>query len=247
MAILPRPGRADIHIHTRASDGLASVEEVMERASKTRDLDVIAITDHNTVESAFEAQKYASEAGVEVVIGSEVSSSVGHILGLWLTDDIPSGLSAQDTIAAIHDQGGIAVISHPFANRAFGKFGLESVGEAIRGLEFDALEVYNATPYMVYANILAVREYLIRGDIAAVGGSDAHLAEAVGKGITLFPGRTADELRQAILDRTTEGGSGFASRLIALRYLLRYPSILKQQSRNLDKCKPGESKRDKRS
>lgn len=215
----------------------------MERASKVRDLDVIAITDHNTVEPAYEAQKYAAEAGVEVVIGSEVSSSVGHILGLWLTDDVPSGLTAEETIEAIHDQGGLAVIAHPFANRAFGKFGLESVGERIRELKFDALEVYNATPYMVYANVLALREHLMRDDIAAVGGSDSHLPEAVGKGITLFPGRTAEELRQAILDRTTEGASGFTSRLVALRYLVRYPSILKQQSRNLDRCKPGAASR----
>ncbi len=190
--------KADLHIHSDHSDGLATIPEIMEHVATRTDLKVIAITDHNTIEGALFAQSLSDVYGVEVVVGEEVSSRSGHIIGLWLQEAVPPGLSAAETVAAIQEQGGIAVIAHPFANRAFGPFGLESVGSAIREVAFHALEVYNSSPYLVHANRLAAKAFAGGQGIAATGGSDAHVLQAIGKGYTLFRGTTASDLRKSI-------------------------------------------------
>lgn len=242
MSYIPRAGRADLHIHTLASDGISTIEEVLDQATRVRALDVIAITDHNTVSSAHEAKALAQGSQIEVITGSEVSSAHGHILALWINEDIKPGMSVRDTVDAIHAQGGLAFAAHPYANRAFGRFGLQSVGDHMMDSGLDGIEVYNSTPYMVYANMLASRQVLRNPDMfAAIGGSDAHMPQAVGKGVTLFPGTCAADLRHALEERRTTGVNGFTSRFLALLYLLRYPSILRQQSRNIEVCKPGKN------
>ena len=116
--------KADLHIHSTRSDGLASPRQIMEYAARRTDLSVIAITDHNTLEGALDAKEMQHEyPGLEVVVGEEITSKWGHILGLFLDEEVPPGLSAVETIARINEQGGVAVIAHPFANRAFGPFG----------------------------------------------------------------------------------------------------------------------------
>ena len=79
-------GKADLHIHTNYSDGKPSVEEILEYVQNKTDLDVIAITDHDTIEGAVLAKKIASEKKYrfEVIIGEEVSAQEGHIVGLFL-------------------------------------------------------------------------------------------------------------------------------------------------------------------
>ena len=121
--------KADLHIHSNHSDGLASVPDIMEYVATQTDLKVIAITDHNTIEGALFAKSLEDMyPGFEVVVGEEITSKWGHILGLFLTEEVPPGLSAVETIARINEQGGVAIIAHPFANRAFGPFGLKSLG-----------------------------------------------------------------------------------------------------------------------
>ena len=83
--------KADLHIHSNHSDGLASIPEIMEYVQHRTDLSVIAITDHNTIEGALFAQSLAELYDFEVVVGTEVSSSEGHILGLFLEEDVRAG------------------------------------------------------------------------------------------------------------------------------------------------------------
>src|SRR5450759_4734029 len=97
---------ADIHIHTTASDGTATPRQLLEFVSARTNLSVVAICDHNTNEGALEAAGYASDYGIEVVVGQEVESSQGHILGLWTPRLVTPGRSAADTVADIHAQGG---------------------------------------------------------------------------------------------------------------------------------------------
>jgi len=198
---------------------------------------VIAVTDHNTIEGAVFAQSLADMYEFEVVVGEEVSSRSGHIIGLWLTETVPAGLSAAETVARINEQGGVAIIAHPFANRAFGPFGLESVGKAIHDVAFHALEVYNSSPYLVYANKLAAKAFAGGQGFAATGGSDAHVLKAIGKGYTLFRGTTADDLRRSIdaLETRAEAARGGMS--IALRYAFQYPKIRRLQAWNWERCK----------
>jgi predicted metal-dependent phosphoesterase TrpH len=231
-------GKADLHIHSDHSDGMPSIPEIMDYVEEHTDLSVIAITDHNTIEGATFARSLAELYRFDVIVGEEVSSTAGHVIGLFLEADIPPGLSAQATIDAIREQGGIAVIPHPFANRAFGPFGLESVGEGIDDLDFHALETYNSSPYLVWANRVAAKAWDRGSPAAAVAGSDAHVTRAIGTGFTLFPGTSAAELRRAIETQQTRPAAGKGQVAVALRYAARWPQIRRLQAWNWDRCKP---------
>lgn len=228
---------ADLHIHSDHSDGLASIPEIMDYVQDETDLRVIAITDHNTIEGALFAQSLSELYDFEVIVGEEVSSKSGHILGLFLQEAVPAGLTADETVARIQEQGGIAVIAHPFANKAFGPFGLNSVGSAIDRIAFQALEVYNSSPYLILANRMAAKFFAGGQGIAATGGSDAHVLRAVGTGRTRFRGTNAEDLRSSIERLETSAVSAPGGLSLALRYIVRYPQIRRMQSWNWERCK----------
>ena len=85
-------GRADLHIHTLASDGTASVAQILDVVATRDDLDVIAITDHERIDAAVAARAMAGDRGMrtEIVIGEEVTTRGGHLLGLFLERRVPS-------------------------------------------------------------------------------------------------------------------------------------------------------------
>jgi predicted metal-dependent phosphoesterase TrpH len=199
---------ADLHIHTCYSDGWPTPRAVVEHVRSRTELDVVAITDHDTIEGALWAADHAAgiAGGPRVIVGEEVSSRDGHVLGLFLTRRVEPGLPAAATVDAIHDQGGLAICAHPFwrteqQRSRSGK--VHGVGWKAMMIDFDAIEVENATPGLYLFNQMAYRlkeEVLLAG----VGGSDAHILDAIGRACTGFPGRTEDDLRQAILrTRTT--------------------------------------------
>ena len=200
-------GKADLHTHTKYSgmskigfmrfpDAVSEPEEVV-RAAQKRGLDVVCVTDHDTIEGALRAKRVKAE--VEVVVGEEVSSAGGEILGLFVNENIPRGLAPEETIDRIHDMGGVAVAPHPFSAHC------SSVEERLFELELDGIEMFNAFHRDGYANDLAQRvcKHL---DVARTGGSDAHAPMMVGDGYTTFDGSTAEELRKALLRKETNYG-----------------------------------------
>ncbi len=201
-----RLGRADLHIHSLASDGVSSVAEILQRAEQAG-LDVVAITDHERIDAALAARAMATARGlrVQVVIGEEVSTRGGHLLGLFLAERIPPWRSLRWTIARVHEQGGLAIIAHPLV-----PYPLCASGRTIRRLVAerdalyrpDGLEVFNPTTAGTRwgRRVAALAE---ETGLGALGSSDAHRAEDVGQAVTLFAGRTPDELRQAIVERAT--------------------------------------------
>ena len=203
-------GIADLHIHTRHSDGVDSASHVLDWAARIG-LDVIAITDHDVIDGALVAAAMSRQRprGPEVIVGEEVSSREGHILALFIEKLVPPDLSAAETLEAIHDQGGIAVAAHPYwrttgvdyKGRAYG------LGERIRELDFDAIEVINGgfTPSMIGANRRAASVAATLGR-TTVGGSDAHVKHALGWGHTRFVGTTAHDLRRSIASGHTKAG-----------------------------------------
>jgi predicted metal-dependent phosphoesterase TrpH len=230
--------KADLHIHSDMSDGLASIAEIMEHTATKTDLSVIAITDHNTIQGALFAKSLEElYPGLEVIVGEEITSKSGHILGLFLSETVPAGLSAVETIARVNEQGGIAIIAHPFANRAFGPFGLKSLGRTIHDVAFQAMEVYNSSPYLIYANRLAAKAFAAGQGIAATGGSDAHVVQAIGKGYTLFRGHSGEDLRHSIDELETRACADRQGMSVAWRYMVRYPQIRRQQALNRAVCR----------
>lgn len=215
-------GVADLHVHTHHSDGEDSPTEVIEQA-RLRGIGVVAVTDHDCIEGALVAAAHAAAApGVEVIVGEEVSSSHGHVLGLFLKEWIRPGMTAIDTVAAIHKQGGVAIAAHPFwrtKSRSSGR-PPHGVGDLIAIAGFDAVEILNGgfTPSMVRANLRA-RWANARFGLAETGGSDAHVKQAVGCAATTFEGSTAFELRDALLAGRTRARLGRQSAVAVGRYL----------------------------
>jgi predicted metal-dependent phosphoesterase TrpH len=203
---MPARGRADLHMHTTSSDGWPSPQELVD-CSRAAGLDVIAVTDHDTIEGALRAADHAEHSKLDVVIGEEVSSRDGHIVGLFLERRVRPGMSASATVHAIHDQGGLAVAVHPFwrTQRRTRTGVIHGVGWLAAELDFDAIEVENATPGFYVFNQLARRLNLGLGR-AELGGSDAHIVDAIGRAFTEFPGRTPKALRAAIEAGTTSAG-----------------------------------------
>jgi len=193
-------GRADLHVHTLWSDGAQRPEEVVAVASER--VDVVAITDHDEIRGALRARDWARERpelGVDVVVGEEISTLNGHLLGLFLEECIPPGLSALDTIGEIHAQGGLAVAAHPFHPIRGVTRGHVSIARMIRDLPLDAIEAVNnagvfSAPYNAWA---ALRNLELM--LPVTGGSDAHDVWYVGSGVTRFEGRDAESLRRALL------------------------------------------------
>ena len=237
---MPSRGLADLHLHTSFSDGWPSPAEVVDHVTLETGLDVIAITDHDTIEGALRAAEHSARtSGVPVIIGEEVSSRHGHILGLFLERRIRPGLSAAATVDEIHNQGGIAIAAHPFwrTTRMAERIGgpVHGIGWLAADLDFDAVEVENSTPGLGFANILA-RRLADGAGCSCVGGSDAHILEAIGKSATAFKGRSPRALRSAIEKGTTVPISSRYEVSALLRYLAwtlnheRVATVLEQVS-----------------
>lgn len=202
-----RWSRADVHMHTTCSDGLPTPEQLAARLARTG-LAVAAVTDHDTIEGALRVEEALAGRGPQIVVGSEVSSADGHILALFVTRDVPPGLSAAATIAAIHDQGGLAVAAHPYSL-------VLGVGDLAGRLPFDGIEMCNGSPLMGLSNLRA-RRRLARAAPARLGGSDAHVAQAAGWVHTVFPGAGAADLRAAIVGSLTRPGADRPGQAAAL-------------------------------
>lgn len=208
-----RSGRADLHIHTVASDGTADVVSILDHLAARGGLDVIAITDHERIDAAIAGRAIALDRGLpfEVVVGEEVTTLGGHLLALYIDRPIRPYRSLRSTIAAVHEAGGIAIPAHPLVPYPLCAQGwvlrrlLDDPDEAVRP---DALETFNPTALGRPWHDRVVR-FADRHGLAHVGNSDAHALDAIGIGWTTFPGRTADDLRRAIAAGTTDHGGSF--------------------------------------
>jgi predicted metal-dependent phosphoesterase TrpH/glycosyltransferase involved in cell wall biosynthesis len=167
----------DLHMHTDHSNDCVTPVEVLLATARERGLGAIAVTDHNEISGALEARDKAAEFGVKVIVGEEVKTKdQGEVIGLFIEEKIPRGMSLEETIAEIRRQGGIVYVPHPFDR-------LHSVPDYEHLLavvdQVDAIEVFNPRIAIAAWNEEAVRfagKYRIPGG----AGSDAHVAQGLG-------------------------------------------------------------------
>lgn len=201
-------GRADLHIHSLASDGTAGVAEILDHVERKTDLDVIAVTDHERIDAALAARAMARARGgrVQVIVGEEITTRGGHLLGLFLEHPVRPLQSMRASIAEVHDQGGLAVVAHPlvpFPLCASRRTLRRLLADADARVHPDGLETFNPTTAGRRPWHDRVVEFAAEHGLAELGNSDAHELAAVGRGRTTFPGRTPDDLRAAIVTRQT--------------------------------------------
>jgi len=211
-------GKADLHIHTAFGDGLPEPQALLEYVESCTDLDVIAITEHDTIDAALRVRELHARGRYrfEVVVGMEITTLAGHLLALFVEEPVPSLRPLTTTIDRIHSQGGLCVVPHPLSplTRSLGRQAIEGIlRRQADGLWFDGIELSNPSPAARFTNGRAQRLNFERWKITEVGSSDAHYLPAIGCTATEFPGRTAADLRAAILAGTVRTLPG------------RYPSL----------------------
>ncbi len=191
--------RVDLHIHTCFSvDGTSTSEEVI-TAVLRRGLSAIAITDHGTIEGAQAVQRAAP---FPVIVGEEISTTNGEVIGLFLSEQVPEGLTPRDTVDRIHAQGGVVYVPHPFdvmRRSAIAEDALWSILDQI-----DVVEVLNARvlwpPHNDRARSFAEEHRLLSG-----AGSDAHTPQEIGQAYVEMP---PFEDRQSFLHGLASGSIG---------------------------------------
>ena len=173
--------RVDCHVHTVASgDSVLRPDELVERAASTG-LDVVFVTDHHEVVAA---QRLASRDGLRVIVGEEIRTPAGELLGLFLTERIPYVLPVDEVVDRIHAQGGLVCLPHPYdAVRA-------SVGAVADRLcasgRVDAVEVFNAKAGTPDVNERAA-DLAARYGLPGTAGSDAHDPAGIGAAYLEMP------------------------------------------------------------
>ncbi|MDO8524682.1 MAG: PHP-associated domain-containing protein [bacterium] len=215
-------GKADLHVHLIEGDPKVLLDYIQEKT----DLSVIAITDHDSINNALKVKQAWQGKGYrfDLIVGEEINSTEGHIVGLFLSKTIESHQTVEETIRQIHEQGGLAIAAHPFQVMSFRRPGvvlMDGIGlKALLkfGKQLDGIEVVNATPTLKDENL---RASLINKTVllkAEIGSSDAHIPEAIGTGYTVFKGKTAQDLRRAITLRQTQAIYSGWSFFVLIKY-----------------------------
>lgn len=193
---------ADPHCHTFASDGMVAPAELVEAALKAR-LDLIAVTDHDSMSSVTEVVQRGEGAGLTVVPGQEITTAAPaqtHLLGWYLKTPVRRGMSLADTVAAIHDQGGLAIVPHPFMPVYFGSIQPNMLRRLIERHHVDGIEMMFTVPIGARRR-RALEAFYSRNSErlgARIGASDCHFgSHDIAQMVTEYEGdfRTAVQLR----------------------------------------------------
>ena len=167
----------DLHMHTDHSGDCETPVEVLLATAEEVGLGAIAVTDHNEISGALEALEKAKAAGVKVIVGEEVKTAEqGEVIGLFIEEKIPRGLTMAETVAEIKRQGGLVYVPHPF-DRMHAVPDYEHLPAILA--DIDAIEVFNPRVAIGAFNEEAVR-FAAKYRIVAGAGSDSHVAQGLG-------------------------------------------------------------------
>jgi predicted metal-dependent phosphoesterase TrpH len=186
-------GRVEFHCHTVFSkDSLTRPRDLVETCRR-KGIDRVIVTDHNTIAGARAAQALEPD---RVIVGEEIMTTRGEILAAFVSEEIPQGLTPQETIRRLKDQGAFISVSHPFDTMRKGGWKEPDLLEIIS--EVDAIEVFNSRCMNPDFNRKA-RQFAEKHNIAGTVGSDAHVTFELGRSVMLLePFEGPDGLRKAI-------------------------------------------------
>jgi hypothetical protein len=178
-----------MHVHTKYSHDASITPKELVAYSKKRELDGVAITDHDTVDGL---QEFGKIKDLLIIPGLEIATTQGHVLAINVTHIIKRELSFAETIDQIHDAGGLAVVAHPTAF-------FKGIAEEHLDENFDAMEVINASAVPFSFSVRKNRKMAAKLGFPQTGGSDAHYAPEIGMAYTLVDAETdIEEIVKAI-------------------------------------------------
>ena len=200
---------ADFHVHTRSSRDSLMTEDRLIRLALERGLTHVAVTNHNNVEGAVAVRDRVIAQGLEdrlhIILGEEVSTSDGEVVGIFLTNTIAAGSSADETADAIHAQGGLVSIPHPYDPFRRSHIHEEPLLRLADAGKIDAIEVFNSRVTFARHNQEAA-DLAARYRIPGIACSDAHSGLEVAMSFNALPAfDNADELRAALRENEWHG------------------------------------------
>jgi predicted metal-dependent phosphoesterase TrpH len=201
-------GTADLHLHSTYSDGICSIEEIFIRAKEMK-LDVVSLTDHNTLAGVSEAQDIAERLGIGFIPGEEISTLEGHLVALFIHKPISRGQSLYETLLQVGEQGGIAFAPHLFSKRFLSGIQGETIATAMQKTDVHTtlvgVEVFGTGNLFNPRYTALARDVAMRFELAELGNSDSHQYSTIGQYQTRFEGTTPEEVRISLLAQKTQG------------------------------------------
>ena len=200
-----RKVRVDMHMHTEYSRDSRQSLRVFAAAAEQAGLNVVCVTDHDTVEGALRLREM--NTALRVIVGEEIYTRDGELIGLFLERAIPPGLPLDESIARIREQNGVAYVPHPFSRNRLRHVRRSVLERSVPLL--DAVEVFNAREAFAADNARALA-FAVRHNLPGGAGSDAHRPNEIGRAYVEIPDfATRDEflvsLRSGLVSGTLSG------------------------------------------
>jgi predicted metal-dependent phosphoesterase TrpH len=184
----------DLHVHTKYSKCAILNPAEIEPLALKRGLDAVAITDHNTIDGALEVKNHAKR--IKVIIGEEIKTTKGEIIGYFLNKQIPPFLTPEETIKEIKRQGGLVSVPHPFDRLRSSRLETKTLEKILPNI--DMIEIFNSRDILTGQDFGLIEKACQMGTIP-VAASDAHLSVEVGKSyISIEDFETAEDFLENI-------------------------------------------------
>lgn len=175
--------KADLHLHTRYSFDCTTTPEAIVGRCQKLGIGCVAVADHGTIEGALRLREIAP---FTVVVAEEVLTPVGEIMGMFLTESIPSNITVDEAFARIKDQNGLVCLPHPFDSmRGISRQGLDDIERLLP--QIDVIEVFNARTLRLGNSNARALAFATTHQLLQSAGSDAHTAGEIGHAYVEMP------------------------------------------------------------
>jgi hypothetical protein len=232
-------GKAILHVHTTHSDGMCTVSQIMDEVERASDVDIISFCDHDEIAAYDEAMEWRERhpgCRLQVLWGTEITSwRFKHLLAFFFEPPYPekhfkSQQPLVDTVNEVVEAGGLVIVPH--VDAFWVGLGRSRLASLLNKAPVAGIEVYSPC---IAGSVEALREYCRIHSLAVSGGGDAHYLQDVFKVIVHFQGHSLEDLRNAILERTTEASWGLGGESVPFvdRCRQQYQAMINHPSRKV--------------